>query len=329
MKKHLITCLIYLLTIVNTSAQLEVKDTLLMAFSNDIFWSSSSELEADNFPEDYDMAGYADYGIYGSLNLADKNTSSCWAEGSINDGTNEFIWMTIPANTTTIRIRNGYQKNETIYYANNRPKNISLELFACYEPSGYVTESHNGFFISESLTSSSVSLEDVFGYQDIKLNFDWAIIGDKLSNTKIFDEDRFILKLRIKDVYKGNKYDDACISDINIVSNPYFEITLDEHGLLKQSESKTDTLFYSPEYIYQVVELSSDLKWAIFILMPSDIENSRVETIYKLYNTEKEKFIENNEFIEMFGFVEKEGELYLEGLDKDFKDISVSLDQIK
>lgn len=328
MKKLSITFVISFIIIINSFAQLEVKDTLLLAFSTEIFWSSSSELEADNYPEDYEMAGYADYGIYGSLNLGDSDAKTCWAEGSESDGTGEFIWMTIPKNTITIRIRNGYQKNETIYFANNRPKNIELELFACYEPSGYVTESHNGFFISKSLVSMSLVLEDKLGYQDLNLDFDWTEISSQLSNNIIFDEDRLILKIKIKDVYKGNKYNDACISDINIVPNPYYEITLDEYGLVKVSANKTDTLFYDPESIYQVVELSPDSKWIIFIIMPSDIENSRVETIYKLYNTEKEKFIDLEDAVEMYGFIRKSGKLYLEGSDKDFNDISISLDDL-
>lgn len=327
--KKLAFASLFLLSIASIAqAQLEVKDTLLMAFRNDIFWSSSSELETDNDPEDDDMAGYADYGRYGSLNLADNDATSCWAEGSKSDGTNEFIWMTIPVNTITIRIRNGYQKNETIYFANNRPKNIVLELYACYEPLTYVTESHNGFFISESIALSVLVLKDKLGYQDIKLDFDWSEISSKLSDIEVFDKDQFILKIMIKDVYKGTKYNDACISDINIVPNPYFEITLDDHGLLKKYESKTDTLFYDKETVYQVVELSPNLKWIIFILMPSDIENSRVETIYKLYNTNKEQFIEIENVFEMYGFVKKSGDLYLEGSDKNFNDVSISLDDL-
>lgn len=309
-------------------AQLEVKDTLLLAYENETFWGSSSELEAENYSEEYDMSGYADYGKYGSLNLGDSNPKTCWAEGSESDGINEFIWMTIPENISIIRIRNGYQKSEIIYNANNRPRKLEFELFASYEPSGYVTESHNGFFISESIASSSAVLEDNLGYQDIKLDFDWPEINSQLSYNEIFDEDRFILKIKIIDVYKGSKWNDACISDINIVPNPYYDITLNDHGLIKVSESKTDTLFYNMENIYQVVESSPDLKWIIFIIMPSDIENSRVETEYKLYNTEKENFITPDDLVMMYGFVKKSGKLYLEGSNNDFEDKTILLEDL-
>ena len=72
--------------IVGTTTQLEVVDTLLLAYQNEIFWGSSSELEAGNYTEDYDMAEYTNYGKYGSLNLSDSNSQTCWAEGSESNG---------------------------------------------------------------------------------------------------------------------------------------------------------------------------------------------------------------------------------------------------
>lgn len=303
----------------NIYAQLEVNDTLLLAFNNDIFWSSSSELE---------MNIYKDFGKYGSTNLSDSDPTTCWAEGSENDGIGEYIWMSISENISTIRLRNGNQKSETIYNANNRPKELEFELFACYQPSGYVTETHNGFCISKSLTSTSTILEDQMGYQDIQLGFDWAEIQDQLSLDRTFNKDEFILKIKILDVYKGNKWNDACISDINIVPSTYFDLTIDEHGLLKVSANETDTLFYSAEIVYQVVEISPYFKWIIFILMPSDIETSRVETEYKLYNTEKERFIATGDLTMLFGFKKESGKLYIEGSDKDFNDKSILLEDL-
>ncbi|MBI9052737.1 MAG: hypothetical protein JEY96_02905 [Bacteroidales bacterium] len=285
-----------------------------MAFSNEIFWSSSSELEMDI---------YADFGKYGSTNIADNDPTTCWAEGAESDGSNEFIWLTIPSGTKTLRIRNGYQKSESIYFANNRPRNIELQLFACYDPEGYVTESHNGFFISEKLLNIQAALEDKLGYQDLKINFNWGEIEESLSHDRTFAKDLFILKIKIVDVYKGNKWNDACISDINILPNPYYELTKDEHGLLKVSLNETDTLFYNSEYIYQVLEISPDSEWIIFTLMPSEIEFSRAETIYKLFSAKREKFVEVNELTSMYGFIKESGNYYLEGLNKELNDTTI------
>ena len=328
MKRLLTVVLILFLWTNHILAQLEVNDTLLMASNNNVFWSSSSELEGYDDTNEFDMGGYADFGKYGSMKLGDSDPKTCWAEGKKNDGSGEYIWMTIAKNTATIQVRNGYQKNENIYYANNRPKNIELELFACYEPSGYVTESHNGFFMSEPIATSSALLEDKLGYQDIKMAFDWHNINSRLSNDEIFDEDQFILKIKIVDVYKGTKWDDACISDINAIPNPNYDITSDDHGLLKIWDNKTDTLFYTEDKVYQVVELSNDLKWIIFILMPSDIENSRVDTVYKLYNTDREQFVIPDDLVLLTGFIKRSNKLHIKGSNKDFEDKIIPLDNL-
>lgn len=319
MRKLFILIIIALTNSNAIKAQLEVKDTLLMAFGNEVFWSASSELEQDI---------YADFGKYGSTNLGDNNPSTCWAEGSEADGIHEYILMTVPENILSLKIRNGYQKNESLYYANNRPKTIELSLYAAYEPSGYVTESHNGFFISEPLVSTRIELEDKLGYQDIKTGFNWTDLFKELEHDNTFNKDQFVLQIKILDIYKGTKWNDACISDIKIIPNPYYDITKDEHGLLRVYDTSADTLFYQKENIYQAVEVSPRQKWIIFILMPSEIDNSRTDTEYKLYNTEKEEFIEIKDIYTMYGFIKKSGELYLEVSDKDFNELKIKLSEL-
>lgn len=312
--------LLLLVVLTNTAySQLEVKDTVLLAFQNDQFWSSSSELQ---------QGMYKDLGKYGSVNLGDSDPSTCWAEGADNDGSGEYILTIIPKDIVKIRIRNGYQKNETIYKANNRPKNIEFSVCALYELGGYVTETHTGFCISEPLFTSTAILEDRFGYQDVNLTIDWPAVYKNLSTDKNFDKDRFILKIKIIDVYKGNKWNDACISDINIIPSPYLNLTEDEHGFIKVFNSKTDTLFYNPESIFQTLEVSQNAEWIIFIEMPYEIENSRVENIYRLFNTKKEDFVKLDNVNAMYGFVKKENKLYLEGSDNQLNLVSICLDEL-
>lgn len=302
--KLFITISFFTLIFINHSiAQLEVNDTLLMAFDNNVFWSASSELEPDI---------YTDFGKYGSTNLSDNNSQTCWAEGSENNGVQEYILFTIPVNTSEIRIKNGYQKSESIYKANNRLRNVEFDLYASYQLMGYITESHNGFCLSEKLTSSIAEVKDVSGYQNVALNFDWESINELMQQDNTFDKDRFVIKLKILDIYKGDKYNDACISDLQIVPNSYFEITKDEHGLLKVSSFAVDTLFYDSEIIYQVAEISENLEWIIFIEMPSVTENSRVETIYTLYNTKREDFIKFEKPSLGLMFEEKDSGIYID-----------------
>jgi len=300
--------------------QLIIKDTLFLAGQNEQLWHSSSELE---------QSGYYNYGKYGAINLGDNNSNTCWAEGTEGDGVGEYIYMTIPKNIRGIRIRNGFQKSESIYKANNRPKKIEIELMACFMPSGFVTETHVGFAISQPLVSLTKKLDDKLGYQDVILDFDWNNLYKKIAGNNNFDKDRFILKITIKDIYKGNKWNDACISDILMMQNPVFDVTDDDQGFIRTFENKTDTLFYDPENVYQVIDLTEDSEWIIFIQMPADIGNSRVENIYKLYNTQKERFIETKNVFQMYGFEEKEGKLYLNGINNNFEEINFLLEEIK
>jgi hypothetical protein len=302
------------------AGQLIIKDTLSLAGQNEPLWHSSSELE---------QSGYYNYGKYGAINLGDNNSTTCWAEGVEGDGVGEYIYMTIPKNIRGIKIRNGFQKSESIYKANNRPKKIEIELMACFSPSGFVTETHIGFAISQPLGSLTQELDDKMGYQDVILDFDWYDLYNKIAGNNNFDKDRFILKITIKDIYKGNKWNDACISDILMMQNPVFDVTDDDQGFIRIFENKTDTLFYDPENVYQVIDFTEDSEWIIFIQMPADIGNSRVENIYKLYNTQKECFIETQNVFQMYGFEEKEGKLYLNGINNNFEEINFLLEEIK
>lgn len=304
----------------NLFAQLEVADTVLLADKNGNFWSASSELE---------QGIYKDLGKYGPVNLSDSDPMTCWAEGVSGDGTGEFILTTIPENITQLRIRNGYQKNEKLYLANNRPKKLEFSVFACYQLSGYVTETHTGYGISEVLYTSTAILKDTMGYQNVYTDINWPDIYMEQSHDNTFPKDIFILKIKILDVYKGNKWDDACISDINIVPSPYYNVTTDEQGFIKVFDYKVDTLFYNPESIYQVLEISPNGKWVIFIEMPADIENSRAETIYHLYSIEKEDFVEIIELTEMFDFSVKDDKTFIEGITKDFEDKTILLDTLQ
>ncbi|MEE4197154.1 MAG: hypothetical protein V2I54_05890 [Bacteroidales bacterium] len=316
----------FLLTILGTIffyqalGQWIIKDTLFFAGNNEPFWHSSSELE----PGDY-----WDYGKYGALNLGDHNPATCWAEGNEGDGAGEYILMTIPSNIYGLKIRNGYQKSENLYQFNNRPKKIKVEILGCYTPPGYITETHIGFAISEPIAINSILLKDQWGFQDVPLSYNWSEITKQVEGNELFDQERFILKITIEDIYKGTQWNDACISDIMVIPEEIFEITADEHGLTKIFNHKIDTLFYDPENIFQIIDLTEDSEWIIFILMPAEIENSRAETIYKLYNTQKLKFIDTGDIIQMHGFVEKDGKLFLVGFDKDFNEKSIYLNHKK
>ena len=110
-------------------------------------------------------------------NLIDKKSGTSWVEGNSNDKgsiTIEFSGRTIIRN---IYIRNGFH-NPEYYYANNRARNIEI-LF------------RNGY--------ARYRLNDNPGFQ--KISFPESIATN-------------ILTINIIDSYRGDKYNDTCISEI-------------------------------------------------------------------------------------------------------------------
>lgn len=110
-------------------------------------------------------------------NLIDKKSGTSWVEGNSNDKGSiviEFSGRTIIRN---IYIRNGFH-NPEYYYANNRARNIEI-LF------------RNGY--------ARYRLKDNPGFQ--KISFPESIATN-------------ILTIKIIDSYRGDKYNDTCISEI-------------------------------------------------------------------------------------------------------------------
>ena len=81
-----------------------------------------------------------------------------------------------------ITIWSGYQKNEYAYYNNARPKEIGVE-FSSGEKESYM-------------------LEDYYGKSQ-KITFSEA-------------KESSMIKVTIESVYEGSKYEDTCISEIQI-----------------------------------------------------------------------------------------------------------------
>ena len=62
--------------------------------------------------------------------------------------------------------------------------------------------------------------------------------------------------------------------------------------------------------------------------MPSDIENSRVDTVYKLYNTDREQFVIPDDLVLLTGFIKRSNKLHIKGSNKDFEDKIIPLDNL-
>ena len=117
---------------------------------------------------------------YHPINLIDQISSTAWFVTNKNHGIDEWVEFTFfePLNLKEILIHNGYGKSESLYYANNRVKTLEIVI--------------NG---SEK---KELKLFDNFKLEAYQLKV------DHVSR----------IRLIIKDIYRGTKYQDTGLTEI-------------------------------------------------------------------------------------------------------------------
>lgn len=135
---------------------------------------------------------------YSVKNLFDGNKSTAWVteydnEDVYPDGMLKIIFQE-PVYVKSATIRNGYQKTEVLYYANQRIKDLNIEkvIMGCHS---YPLD-------------NMVHLEDKMEEQIISLTEGWT------QSINLFKTKELIFN--IVDIYSGEKYEDLCISEITI-----------------------------------------------------------------------------------------------------------------
>ncbi len=205
-------------------------------------WDASSELDDPESEPD-------GIGKYCACWLFDKDVTTAWVEGAKGDGIGEYLLIgqknTFP---DKIHIHNGYQKTESLYFKNGRPKSLRISLYVAYHLPADVTELGGNYYclpfqhtiLSEGKLipmRNSLRVRDKMGSQYFILPFDKEKVAFlKEFGDSLFEEDfgerrtemlknsggynqyeafyGYIFKLEILDVYKGSKWDDICISDV-------------------------------------------------------------------------------------------------------------------
>jgi len=240
----------------------------------------SSELE------DLTVEEWGDIGKYSAYQLFDKNLTTAWVEGVNGNGIGEYVLIgrgnDLP---DKIHINNGYQKTESLYYKNNRPKTLKLSLYVAYHLSGDVTELGKMYQCLQYPDTTIIHLNDKMGTQVFELPFDIKKVksiesaGDA-DFEKEFEErvDEFIelehyygyiIKLEIIDVYKGSQWDDTCISDLWF-SREKKEIVKNEY--LISANEKITRIFKENGNIF----FSTTKQENIFLVGSDDIDDERI-----------------------------------------------------
>lgn len=112
---------------------------------------------------------------------------SCWAEGVAGNGEGEWLELNanVPVMLDTLEITNGLAASEALFRANNRIKKLDLTI--------------NG------ASPISVQLPDQIDPFDIKLPPSQDVIRT--------------IRLTIREVYPGTKFQDTCVSQIRLLRN--------------------------------------------------------------------------------------------------------------
>lgn len=118
---------------------------------------------------------------YEAINVLDDDPTTNWQEGEEGNGEGSELTFCFeePVAITGLEILNGNGTSEEKYYANNRPKEITIQVGA---------------------KKVKYMLSDVYGLQRIALSP--AIETKEMTIT-------------IESVYEGDKFSDTCISDIH------------------------------------------------------------------------------------------------------------------
>jgi len=330
-------------------------------------WDESSEL-ADPENEDYGL------GKYCACWLFDKDVTTAWVEGAKGDGIGEYVLIghknTFP---DKIHINNGYQKTESLYFKNGRPKSLRISLYVAYHLPADVTELGGNYYCLQFYDSiliegnlvpinNTLQLKDKMGTQFFVLPFD----KDKVASLKklgdsLFVEDfgekqaeiignsgeyeqyeafwGYIFKLEILDVYKGSQWDDTCISDLWFSTeekmkkgfsadekitdifegedgNIYFSTSKQEKVLLASHldiEDEDDIV--GGELDIVLMDVSPDKEWAQIDFLFSHEAYIRVEEVPFLYNVRLGKKVDKSllgDYFSMYGFVEKDGDVFID-----------------
>lgn len=170
-------------------------------------------------------------------NVFDDDIKTCWVEGVESDGSGSMDnkidvccdqWRVLPIDSfaemficyfpypprnnpiTKIRIYNGYGKSDVLWKANNRVKKLGINI------DGYNGKINNNDHTNNYQYKFQVIIQDS-GWNDIVLN---NYIKDRDSINYISS-----MKFYILETYRGTKYNDTCISEIEFYNrNEKFRI---------------------------------------------------------------------------------------------------------
>lgn len=280
-------------------------------------YAASSELEKP--------ASMMDFGRYSPHNLFDHDSATAWVEGEKGPGIGSYILIGIRHGVKKyILLYNGYQQSESLFYKNNRVKELKLSLHIGF----ILPEEDGGQFGLQADTvpfgkDAFLSVKDAMGVQRFKLPFDLTKIHTfrkternrylkaHPGNNKV--QDFIFIKFEILSVYKGNRWDDTCIAGIEFTDSPTgLYIPVDEKitGIYPNDEADkifirtssqrelvlADAGFLAERFSYtgegefltlSLMDISPDKEWAIIDYQHGFSSGGRIEETSHLWSVRR------------------------------------------
>ncbi len=158
---------------------------------------------------------------YSSDKTIDGKDNTAWVVSTDSGGIGEYIcfWINIENESgfdfpkkSVLKIKNGLFTNKSLYYANNRLKSAKLEVYECDVLYGQdATRLRN-----KPVLNMTIKLD----FEDEMVEQQFDIIIEKPKPQVKAESYQFFYfgKLIITDIYKGSKYNDTCISEIETES---------------------------------------------------------------------------------------------------------------
>lgn len=156
---------------------------------------------------------------YLPINLFDGKKDTCWCPDNKKEknGIDSFVIFKIPFGIKGIRIINGAAINNKTFYENNRIKKLYIGIINKHDIGKgeiYLCPKINKYSLTyNTISDELIELKDTKEKQDVY--FDKFIKWNDDSTFK-YKKDIFII-VGIIDVYKGGKYNDTCLSEIELI----------------------------------------------------------------------------------------------------------------
>ncbi len=170
---------------------------------------------------------------YAPWKAIDCNLKTAWVEGKKDSGFDEFLSIhvgLISKKVRSIEILSGCAINKKLFKMNNRPKDIDIVIYKEYD---YFDSSNpkKKEKVYEEYIVKKYRLKDQLTYQRIDLNGIENVFSKIRSRTKI--------KIVIKSVYKGTRFNDTAISEIKLLDANGRDITKSARDKAIEIEKRT------------------------------------------------------------------------------------------